>query len=75
MSDSRGGLRISKFEGPYLQKADYTVEEALFLEALNKDGNNLANDPGPGNMHFVQLIFQDSFEVRPHTHKTWLSRY
>ncbi|PVH93879.1 glycoside hydrolase family 63 protein [Periconia macrospinosa] len=36
--------------------------KSLFLEALLKDGNNLANDPGPGNMHFVQLIFQDSFE-------------
>ncbi|CAI6338254.1 unnamed protein product [Periconia digitata] len=36
--------------------------KSLFLEALSSDGNNLANDPGSGNMHFVQLIFQDNFE-------------
>jgi mannosyl-oligosaccharide glucosidase len=39
------------------------VEEALFMESLNQDNNVLSNQPGPGNMHFVQLIFQDSFEV------------
>jgi hypothetical protein len=39
------------------------VEEAFFMEVLNQNGHSLSNQPGTGSIHFVQLIFQDSFEV------------
>ena len=39
------------------------AEEALFIEVLNQNGHSLSNQPGTGSIHFVQLIFEDSFEV------------
>ncbi|KAF2642248.1 glycoside hydrolase [Massarina eburnea CBS 473.64] len=44
-------------KGEYLWRA-----KSLFVDALNQENNILSNQPGPGNMHFVSLIFQDSFE-------------
>jgi hypothetical protein len=30
---------------------------------FGKPNTLLSNEPGIGNMHFVQMVFQDSFEV------------
>lgn len=49
------------------------AEEAVFLDSLKEQTKNrkeagsvdlvLSNEPGTGNMHFVQMICDGSFEV------------